>query len=51
MEHVVRPGETLSGIAEAHGVELERLMKLNPAIQDENVISVSDRRRHFLPHT
>lgn len=40
MEHVVRPGETLSGIAHAHGVELEQLLELNRSIKDPDVVLV-----------
>jgi LysM repeat protein len=32
--HVIRPGETLSGIAQAHGLTLQQLRALNPGLFD-----------------
>lgn len=36
--YIVQSGDTLSGIADKHGVDVEDLMKLNPQIEDENEI-------------
>ncbi|NQV10598.1 MAG: LysM peptidoglycan-binding domain-containing protein [Cyanobacteria bacterium] len=36
-EHVVRPGETLSGIAELYGVPVSRLVSLNAITSPDNV--------------
>ena len=38
--YVVRPGDTLGGIAERHGTTLKQLQTLNPQISNPNVIHV-----------
>jgi len=43
-DHVVRPGESLSGIAEGYGLPLSRLVALNQ-ISDPNVVDVGTRLR------
>ncbi|SFJ67890.1 LysM domain-containing protein [Caulobacter sp. UNC279MFTsu5.1] len=37
-EHLVKPGETLSGIAAEHGVSLDALIRANPQIVNPNLI-------------
>ena len=35
--YVVKPGDTLSAIAEATGVSLERILELNPGIDEQTL--------------
>src|SRR5262245_39966632 len=38
--YVIRPGDSLSGIAKRQGVTLSQLLALNPQIKNPNVINV-----------
>jgi uncharacterized protein (TIGR02594 family) len=38
--YVVRPGDSLSGIAKRHDVSLQQVLKLNPQIKDPDVIHI-----------
>jgi LysM repeat protein len=46
IEHTVRPGETLSTIATAYGVQVKTLIEVNK-IQNPNVLSVG--QKLFIP--
>ena len=40
--HTVKSGDTLFGIAQSHNLTLEQIAKLNPQIEDLNLIFVDD---------
>lgn len=37
MTHIVKPGDTLAGIAAMHGVTLAELMRANPGVNPYNL--------------
>jgi LysM repeat protein len=37
--YVVRPGDTLGGIAKRHGITLREILRLNPQISNSDLIA------------